>query len=176
MDEAASVFLRTDIERKDGYHLAAWMRNRSVIRYLNEEKNISDELIALMDRTPEGMIAFHLNQIGRFFLICNRKGDSIGFIRLTPRSDKCCEIVYVIGEENLWGRGYGKQALELALEKAFFEMRKETVIARIDKSNMRSIRTAKHCGMKLTQESERMQLYQITMREYFEHKKLSRRV
>ena len=42
MNEAASVFLRADIKRKDGYHLASWMQNRSVIRYLNEERNISD--------------------------------------------------------------------------------------------------------------------------------------
>jgi len=69
----------------------------------------------------------------------------------------------------LWGRGYGKQALDLALEKAFFEMRKETVVARIDKSNKRSIRTAMHCGMSLAKESEHMQLFQITAREYFEH-------
>ena len=169
MNEAASVFLRADIKRKDGYHLASWMQNRGVIRYLNEERNISEELISLIERTPEGMLSFHLNQIGRVFLICNRKGDSLGFIRLTPKSDTCCEIVYVIGEEMLWGRGYGKQALDLALEKAFFEMRKETVVARIDKSNKRSIRTAMHCGMSLAKESEHMQLFQITAREYFEH-------
>ena len=174
MNEAASVFLRADIKRKDGYHLASWMQNRGVIRYLNEERNISEELISLIERTPEGMLSFHLNQIGRFFLICNKKGDSIGFIRLTPRSDKCCEVVYAIGEEVLWGRGYGKQALELALEKAFFEMRKETVVARINKNNTRSTRTAPHCGMKLTQESEHMQMYQISAREYFEHKKRNR--
>ena len=72
------------------------------------------------------------------------------------------------------GRGYGKQALELALEKAFFEMRKETVVARINKNNTRSTRTATHCGMKLTQESEHMQMYQISAREYFEHKKRNR--
>ena len=174
MNEAASVFLRAEIKRKDGYHLASWMQNRSVIRYLNEERNISEELISLIERTPEGMLSYHLNQIGRFFLICNRKGDSIGFIRLTPRSDQCCEIVYVIGEEILWGRGYGKQALELALEKAFFEMRNETVVARIDKSNTRSIRTAMHCGMKLVKDSEHMQLFQISVREYFENRKRKR--
>ena len=33
MNEAASVFLRADIKRKDGYHLASWMQNRGVIRY-----------------------------------------------------------------------------------------------------------------------------------------------
>lgn len=170
MNEAASVFLRADIKRKDGYQLATWMRNWNVIRYLNEEKNISDELTLLMERTPEGMLSYHLNQIGRFFLISIRKGDSIGFIRLTPRSDTCCEIVYVIGEETLWGRGYGRRALELALEKAFFEMRKETVVARIDKSNIRSVRTATHCGMKLIREGENMHYYQITAREYFEHR------
>ena len=174
MNEAASVFLRAEIKRKDGYRLASWMQNRSVIRYLNEERNISEDLISLIERTPEGMLSYHLNRIGRFFLICNRKGDSIGFIRLTPRSDQCCEIVYVIGEEGLWGRGYGKQALELALEKAFFEMRNETVVARIDKCNVRSIKTAMHCGMKLAKDSEHMQLFEISVREYFENRKRKR--
>lgn len=170
MNEAASVFLRTDIKWKDGYQLASWMRNQNVTRYLNKKDNISDELTCLMERTPEGMLSYHLNRYGKFYLVDSREGDPIGFIRLTPCSDKCCEIVYVIGEELLWGRGYGKRALELALAKAFFEMRMETVVARIKKENIRSTRTAARCGMKLIRDSGHLLIYQITAGEYIQKK------
>jgi len=173
MNEAASVFLRAKINQRDGYRLAEWMRNRNVTRYLNEEINVSDELIALMERTPEGMLSYHLNQNGRFFQV-SREGSPIGFVRLTHCPEEYCEIVYVIGEERLWGHGYGKRALELALAKAFYEMRKEVAFARIHEENTRSTGTAVHCGMKLTRKSGHMQIYQITAREFMEQQKRSR--
>lgn len=174
MYEAASVFLRAELQQKDGLQLAAWMRNPNVTRYLNEKGDVSDELIALMERTPEGMLSYHLNQSGRFFLVCSRERGSIGFVRLMPNSDRCSEIVYVIGEELLWGHGYGRHALDLALAKAFFELRRETVIARIKKENVRSIRTALRCGMRLVRKTGRLQTYQITAREYMEHRNRTR--
>lgn len=170
MNEAASVFLRADIRREDGYRLAKWMRNRNVTRYLNEKGDISDELVSLIERTPEGMLSYHLNQAGRFYLVCGGKGEPIGFIRLKPGAEQSCEIVYVIGEEPLWGRGYGRRALELALAKAFFEMRRESVIARIKKGNTRSTRTAAHCGMRLVHSGETMQVYRITAQDYLAQK------
>jgi len=170
MNEAASVFLRADIQRQDGRYLAQWMRNTNVTRYLNEKGNISDELIMLAERAPEGMLSFHLNQRGSFFLICSGDGSSIGFIKLAPSAPKECEIVYAIGDESLWGRGYGRHALDLALNKAFFDMRKEKVTAKIRKENIRSIRAAQHCGMKPVREAGNIRIYEITFREYVEHR------
>ena len=170
MKEAASVFLRADIRREDGLRLVKWMRNRNVTRYLNEKGDVSDELLSLMDRTPDGMLSYHLNQSGRFFLVCDANGESIGFIRLKPYAEGGCEIVYVIGEETLWGRGYGRHALELALAKAFFELRRESVVARIIKENTRSTRTAAHCGMRLVHGGENLHVYQITAEEYLARK------
>lgn len=170
MNEAASVFLRADIQRQDGRSLAQWMRNNNVTRYLNENGNISDELMQLAERAPEGTLSFHLNQRGRFFLICAGDGSSIGFITLAPRAQKECEVVYAIGDEALWGRGYGRHALDLALGKAFFEMRREKVTARIRKGNIRSIRAAQHCGMKPVRAAGDLAVYEITFGEYIEHR------
>lgn len=170
MNEAASIFLRADIQTQDGHNLADWMNDRQITEYLNEKEGISEEIISLLDRTPSGMLTYHFNQHGRFFMICAQSGRSIGFIKLAPCSSKNCEIVYAIGEKLLWGRGFGKRALDLALGKAFFEMRMEHVTARIIKANLRSIRAAAHCGMRSTAERNGMLIYDITAAEYIEHK------
>ena len=174
MKEAASVFLRADIQREDGRRLAGWMGNQNVTRYLNEKSGVSEEICSLLERAPEGMLSYHFNRHGRFFLICDSGGRSIGFIKLAPCSETGCEVVYAIGEELLWGRGYGRRALDLALQKAFFELRRETVEARIRRENTRSIRAAAHCGMRRVQEIGPLQVYRITAREYMESKRPGR--
>jgi len=170
MNEAASVFLRADIQIQDGNNLADWMNDRQITQYLNEEEGVSEEILALLDRAPSGMLTYHLNQHGRFFMICAQAGCSIGFIKLASCAGKSCEIVYAIGEKLLWGRGYGRRALDLALGEAFFEMRMERMTARIMRANLRSIRAAVHCGMRCTAQKSGLLIYAITAEEYIAHK------
>ncbi len=170
MNEAASVFLRADIQPRDGYSLAEWMNDRMITQYLNEQNEISKEILHLVHNSPIGMFTYYFNRNGHFYMICDRNDHSIGFIKVQKRSEHRCEVVYVIGERILWGHGYGEQALDLALSKAFFDLRMEHVTARIRKENIRSIRTALHCGMSCTKEDERSFLYEITLHEYIEYK------
>lgn len=166
MNEAASIFLRADIQTQDGHNLAGWMNDNQITKYLNEYGNISEEINSLLERASTGMLTYYFNQCGRFFMICTQCGTSIGFVKLTHPVNKKCEIVYAIGERPLWGHGYGKHAVELALGKAFFEMRVEHVTARIMKANLRSIRAVTHCGMRLIEERHDMLIYGISVDEY----------
>lgn len=52
--------------------------------------------------------------------------------------DNAVEFVIAIGEESMWGQGYGRACLSEALKVAFFDLRKEKVIAHIYKENTRS--------------------------------------
>lgn len=69
------------------------------------------------------------------------------------------EIVYAIGEESLWGQGYGKTAIGKALTFAFADLRAVSVIAKINPENTRSRRLAAACGFREVGPSGEMTLF-----------------
>ena len=83
------------------------------------------------------------------------------------------EIVYAIGEESLWGRGYGKGAVRSALSAAFLDSRAERVIARIDPENTRSIRSVCACGFSHCGKEGKLHLYDLTQERYLENLRAS---
>ena len=50
-------------------------------------------------------------------------GGPIGFLKLREHAVGTCEMVIVIGDETLWGNGYGRQAVRAAVAKVFLEWR-----------------------------------------------------
>jgi Acetyltransferases, including N-acetylases of ribosomal proteins len=166
MKEAASIFLRADIGTKDGYNLARWVRNEHVTRYLNEGAAAAQEVTELLESTPAYMLTYHFNQSGPFYMVCDGEDRSIGFVRLCRRPGGRYEVVYAIGEERLWGNGFGRRALSRALDIAFCEKRAEAVDARIDRENVRSVRAAVHCGMREVRAWERLSEYSLTREGY----------
>ena len=124
MKKAASVFLRTEMTLRDVELLSQWMENPIITRYLNEMPGASDSLRDLAGKISAPLLALRFNQEGRFFLVCEKDGEAIGFVKLRPlQSRGMHEIVYAIGEESLWGRGYGKGAVRSALSAAFLDSR-----------------------------------------------------
>lgn len=166
MERAASIFLRADIRPQDGHNMIRWVENKNVTRYLHESRYVADEIRTLLEQTPPHLLTYHFNRNGQFYLVCKEDGDSIGFVKLLRLPDGRCEVVYVIGEESLWGHGLGRQTLKLVLNKAFFENRASAVIAKIHTDNLRSIRTAVHCGMRVFEERERLTVYSVSMETY----------
>ena len=101
-------------------------------------------------------------------------GEAIGFVKLRPlQSRGTHEIVYAIGEESLWGRGYGKGAVRSALSAAFLDSRAERVIARIDPENTRSIRSVCACGFSRCGKEGKLHLYDLTQERYLENLRAS---
>ena len=166
MMKAASVFLRAEIFRRDVARMILWMENPHVVRYLNEEHHVVQSLRTLMMTTPEPLLALQLNRTGRFLLICGKDDRAIGFGKLKPLRPGSYEIVFVIGEEGLWGHGYGRGAIEAALSMAFLEWRADEIIARIDPQNLRSIRAAGACGLTCAEDTGRLHTYAVTFDGY----------
>lgn len=163
MRKAASIFLRACTERRDLDNLVYWLKNPEVTRFLNEEPGAVDYLSRLADTVPEPMISFHMNALGRFFMICLEDGRSIGFVKLAQTSEKgTYEIVYAIGEDTLWGFGYGEAAIRQALKLAFEEQKAQKVIAKINPYNERSRRLAVACGFREEKTLEKYLRYAIT--------------
>ena len=147
MKKAASVFLRGDICRRDLELMALWLEKPQITRYLNEHASVVYDLTRLADTVPEPMLGYHLNRQGRFFIICCAEGDAIGFVKLARTAIPGeYEIVYAIGEDSLWGFGYGKAAIHKALSLAFSQPEVRSVVAKIDPCNVRSRRLASACG------------------------------
>ena len=103
-------------------------------------------------------------------MVCAPDG-VIGFVKpkALPSSSDAYEIVYVIGEESLWGNGYGKAAIQAALSTAFFDWRARQVLARVYAGNIRSIRAVRACGFSCEHRDERLFRYRITMSDYLDH-------
>ncbi len=130
MKKVSSIFLRSDIYPQDVDNFIGWMDNPDVTMYLNEDHALRRNLTQLLRIAPAPLLTFRFNEFGKFFIVCLGKNQSIGFVKLHQIDKGVYEIVYVIVEESLWGRGYGKSALSSALETAFFTLRAKKVVAK----------------------------------------------
>ena len=99
-------------------------------------------------------------------MACTREGEAIGFVKLREQMTGTYEIVYAIGDEALWGRGYGTDAVRSALATAFLKWRAVKVIAKIYPENLRSVRSVGACGFRCAERGERLHRFEITMKEY----------
>ena len=108
MKKAASAFLRMEICHADITRMIRWMRNPNVTKYLNEAPDVAQSLEQLVRSVPEPMYQYHLCRTGHFFMVCHQENESVGFVKLLPTAmEGAYEIVYVIGEDALWGGAFG---------------------------------------------------------------------
>lgn len=172
MERAPSVFLHPDIDRKRISRLIGWLENPAVMRYLNEDQGITSRLREVAERTDPVFLACQLNQKGRFFFVC-REGyrEPIGFIRLAElKKHDAYELVVAIGQQTLWGHGYGTQAIRRCLENAFFERRANTVAANVHRDNLRSLRAVEKAGLRRLSQSGGYVHFSLTRAEYLNQK------
>lgn len=169
MKKVDSVSLRTEIRPCDIERLIEWMENPMITRYLNESERVADELRQLLFSVPAPMLTFCFNRGGRFSLVCGESDRAIGFVKLEELPEPgTYEIVVVIGEEHLWGKGYGAGAVHMALNRAFLEWRAHKVIARIYAENQRCIRMMRACGFTCERHEEPLCRYGLTMDTYLQ--------
>ena len=51
------------------------------------------------------MLRYQFNRYGRFFFVRTKDNEPTGFIKLKEKGKGYYEVVYVIGHEELWGKG-----------------------------------------------------------------------
>lgn len=150
---AADVKLRREVYRDDVEKMVEWLQDERVTRHLNEDQNIDDKLERLLFGTSLPIFSAQFNRDGVFFLITLPDQGPIGFLRLISHRDEA-EVVIVIGERSQWGNGYGHAALKKALRHAFLEWRKDQVVAKIHKRNLRSRHVFRKMGFAESRELE----------------------
>ena len=166
MKKAASIFLRANMTQRDVRLLLQWMENPAVTQYLNEDSTVTTHLRQMECSVPEPMLTYHFNRKGRFFMVCTKEGETVGFVKLREQEIGTHEVVYAIGDENLWGHGYGTGAVRSALAAAFLERRARKVVARIYPENRRSVRPVSRCGFRCAERGMRLHRYEITIEDY----------
>lgn len=103
MKKASSIFLRSEICPRDVEAMICWMDNPEVTMYLNEDPALKGALSELLRKVPAPLLTFRFNEFGKFFIVCLNKNRAIGFVKLQETESGVYEIIYVIGEESLWG-------------------------------------------------------------------------
>ena len=169
------VALRSELNENDLKLLIRWMSNEHIYRFLNEHQQITSQLKQIYDaRLPVFTPLFNRN--GRFFMICTGGGQAIGFLRMQYAPNNAAELVVAIGEENMWGKGYGRASLMEALKIAFLELRREKMISHIYSENTRSRQMFLNCGFVPTKAGEKLWEYELTLDDYLHPKELDQRM
>jgi RimJ/RimL family protein N-acetyltransferase len=143
------VRLAADEPETLGKAFAKWNRNSEYKRLMDTEppqlwsaKNIKEWLEKDLEREAPDQC---------FFTIHTLEGDQlIGFVAL--RSIRWSQgeawAGIGIGEPEYWGRGYGTDAMRLALRYAFMELSLERVSLNVFLSNERAIRSYEKAGFR----------------------------
>lgn len=140
-----SIRLRQEIHRSDMEQMVEWMSDDRVVKYLNEEQDIENRLQRVLNRSNLPVFSPQLSANGSFYMVTLPGYGAVGFLRLIPK-DEGAEIVIVIGDRSRWGEGFGFEAVKKGVRIAFFEWRKEKVIAKIHRENERSKQVFRKAG------------------------------
>lgn len=162
--KAKKIQLRQEIFATDAYKIADWLEDKEVSKYLNEHQNVSKSIREVLQRISMPILTHVFNQKGSFFVILEDH-QPIGFLRLIPKG-KLAEMVIVIGDKEKWGMGFGKNAIIQGLNHAFYSWRVDSVIAKINYRNERSIRVFGKVGFKPEKELAKEIQYSISMKEF----------
>ena len=100
-----AVSLCEQVSHKDALALISWMNNKHVTGYLNEDENIVSELEYLLKHIHKAMLRYLFNRHGRFFFVRTEDNEPTSFIKLKEKGKGHYEVIYVIGHEELWGKG-----------------------------------------------------------------------
>ncbi|AIU28233.1 GNAT family acetyltransferase [Pandoraea pnomenusa] len=162
------ISLCPEITRANALNLIDWLDDEDVVRYLSDSRHVSRSIEQVIERVQLPVLTHLFNQGGRFFMAYDRHDAPIGFVRLV-KTGKDCEIVLVVGDRDNWGRRLGAGALRAGMKLAFFEMRAETLVARIHVDNTRSLRAFMRCGFEPHGETPTMKALAMTSERYLQY-------
>ncbi len=139
---AAPIYLRPLAESDFNARYVSWFRDPEVTRFI-EARNITREDAVDHLRRGEG------GRRWRMYAICEMAGGChVGNVKIGPidREHGVSDLVTVIGERAVWGRGYARLAIALGIEIAFGEMNVRKLSASIDSRNIGSIKAYTAAG------------------------------
>lgn len=164
MERVGHITLREEVFLKDAYEIADWLENEEVTRYLTEGNETSREIRRSLMYTSCPVVTHMFCSSGKFFII-DMNGKAIGYSRLIPKSTGY-EVVIVIGNQNMWNKGYGQKVLNEIMKEAFFNLRSEMIIAKIKHGNEHSRHLFEKFGFSVVHKSESCSVLNMRIEEF----------
>ena len=161
------ISLCPEITRAHALNLMDWLEDEDVTRYLSDSRHVSRFIEQVVGRVQLPILTHLFNQGGRFFIAYDRRDVPVGFVRLI-KSGPDCEIVLVIGNRDNWGRKLGVSTIRESMKLAFFDMRAERLIAKIDVENVRSLNAFEHCGFLLASQTPTLKSFVLSSERYLQ--------
>ncbi len=131
------------IERDDIPRYVVWLNDPEVNQHLKPPTpfNLDDE-IDWYEKQRQDDTCLNLA------LVITESGQHIGSISLMHinHRDQGAELGLVIGEKNLWGQGYGGEAIQLMLNFAFYTFNLHRIFLGVDANHTGAIRCYTQCG------------------------------
>ena len=136
MKKKYDIFIRPINEKDITEDYLSWINDKQVNQYLETRFNqVSiDELSNYVSEILKDENVY-------FFAIClNVSNEHIGNIKIGPinKIHKRGEIGLMIGNKNYWGKGYGKQSIDLVCKFAFKELKLNKITAGCYSTNIAS--------------------------------------
>lgn len=133
------------IELEDSRIVSAWLNNREVNQYL-------DIIYPVSKRDADSFVFEGDNDSGKkIFIIDNEDRKPIGLIILSniKWEYRNCELGIVIYDDNFRSKGYGKDALNTAVQFVFDEMNMHLVYLKVSEDNNAAIKLYYSLGFEM---------------------------
>lgn len=130
------IFLKllAPIDVTDSY--VEWMQDQEAIQFLESrwKKYTVDDIRKYVEQTNDGINNF------MFGIFLKEKDEHIGNIKIggIDHIHRFANVGVLIGKKEMWGKGYGAEAIKLATEYAFNELDLRKLIAGIYSNNIGS--------------------------------------
>ena len=110
--------------------------NDPELNRLDSELPYKAESFGTFKRRFEHLV-YHPSMSGQDFEIHAENGDLIGVAEISGISEhnRHCTIGIIIGDRNYWGRGYGREAIEVVLEYCFDVLQMHRVMTEVFEFN-----------------------------------------
>ncbi|NLZ54668.1 MAG: GNAT family N-acetyltransferase [Thermoanaerobacteraceae bacterium] len=131
------------IKATDFSKIIKWQRNELLKQYIGNK-------LPMSFKECEIRYLASSNFMNRIFGIEDKNGNLIGEIEINQIKwrDKQAELFLYIGEKDLWGKGYGCDALNTFLNYIFNEKNFKYLYLRVYEHNIRAIKCYEKCGFK----------------------------
>ena len=133
------------VERDDLPRYTAWLNDPEVICHLTlfSPFNLEDET-EWYERQRQDDTVLNLA------IVLNQEAQHIGSVGLMGISwrEQRAELGIVIGDKSQWGKGYGRESIQLLLNFAFTELNLHRIFLRVDATHAAAIRCYVSCGFK----------------------------
>jgi RimJ/RimL family protein N-acetyltransferase len=144
---SGKLVLIREVEADDLPLVWEWENDSEMGLYLNADpgKRMS------MDEVKRRFHQYRTDPTSGLFIICAAEGDAIGMLGFDRlyRDIGTCRLFIGIGAKTLWGHGHGTDAMRLALQYFFRDVRLNKVQLSVYDFNTRAIASYRKCGFEV---------------------------